>query len=60
VAAVERVCSAARVAGVAVGMFVATVAEARQWMERGASLFVLSSDHGFLLAGARQLREALQ
>ena len=60
VAAVERICAAGRAAGVPVGMFVATTAEARQWIERGASLFVLSSDHGFLLAGARQLREALR
>jgi 2-keto-3-deoxy-L-rhamnonate aldolase RhmA len=60
VAAVERICAAGRAAGVPVGMFVATTAEARQWMDRGATLFVLSSDHSFLLAGARQLREALK
>jgi 2-keto-3-deoxy-L-rhamnonate aldolase RhmA len=59
VAAVARICDAGRKAGVPVGMFVANPAEARTWMAQGASLFVLGSDHGFLLAGARQLREAV-
>ncbi len=53
--AVERICAAGVAAGVPVGMFVADPAEARQWAERGASLFVLGSDHGFLLSGARAL-----
>jgi 2-keto-3-deoxy-L-rhamnonate aldolase RhmA len=60
VAAVERICAAGRAAGVPVGMFVTTTEEAKLWMERGATLFVLSSDHTFLLSGARQLREAMR
>lgn len=58
VAAVHKVCAAGRAAGVAVGMFVSNPAEAKQWVAAGASLFVLGSDHGFLLAGAKQLKEA--
>jgi 2-keto-3-deoxy-L-rhamnonate aldolase RhmA len=60
VAAVERVCAAGRHANVPVGMFVAKPAEAREWITRGASLFVLGSDHGFLMAGAKALLEAVR
>jgi 2-keto-3-deoxy-L-rhamnonate aldolase RhmA len=56
-AAVERVCRAGRDAGKAVGMFVTDVSEAGKWMEQGASLFLLESDHAFLIKGARSLRE---
>ncbi len=53
--AVKRVCEAGRKAGKTVGMFVANVDEVNVWQARGASLFLLSSDHGFMLAGARDL-----
>lgn len=55
VRAVEKICAAGKAANVPVGMFVAQAAEARVWAARGASLFVLASDHAFLLSGARQL-----
>jgi 2-keto-3-deoxy-L-rhamnonate aldolase RhmA len=58
--AVAAVCDAAARAGVAVGMFVADPAEARQWIPRGASLFILGSDQGFLAAGARALVQAVR
>jgi len=58
VAAVERICAAGRQANVPVGMFVAQPAEAREWLARGATLFVLGSDHGFLMSGAKALLEA--
>ena len=53
--AVEAVCGAGRRHGRAVGMFLARVEDVPLWRERGASLFLLSSDHGFLLAGAAEL-----
>ncbi len=53
--AVTAVCTAGRKAGRRVGMFVADPAEADRWRDQGASLFLLSSDHGFLSAGARTL-----
>ncbi len=60
VRAVESICAAGRQHGVAVGMFVADPAEAKRWMEQGASLFILGSDQGFLLSGAEALRAALR
>ncbi len=53
--AVERICAAGRRAGRAVGMFVGDPAEVPRWREAGASLFLLSSDHGFLRQGADRL-----
>ncbi len=55
VAAVERVCEAGRRHGRPVGMFLARIDDVPHWAERGASLFLLGSDHGFLLAGAADL-----
>jgi len=55
-AAVARVCAAGRVVGVPVGMFVGDLGEVPRWREAGATLFLLGSDHGFLLSGARDLR----
>ncbi|WP_454886679.1 HpcH/HpaI aldolase family protein [Sphingomonas oryzagri] len=55
IAAVERVCEAGRRHGRAVGMFLARIEDVPLWAEKGASLFLLGSDHGFLLAGAADL-----
>lgn len=55
---VERVCAAGRAASVPVGMFVGDLSEVPRWREAGATLFLLASDHAFLLAGARDLRRA--
>lgn len=58
-AAVERVCRAGREHGRTTGMFLARAADAETWAAHGASLFLLGSDHGFLLSGAAALmREA--
>lgn len=54
-AAVERVCAAGLNAGKPVGMFLARVEDVATWRDRGASLFLLASDHVFLLAGANEL-----
>ncbi|WP_419806731.1 HpcH/HpaI aldolase family protein [Terriglobus sp.] len=55
IAAVERVVAASVAAGKPVGMFLARVEDVQYWRERGALLFLLGSDHAFLLAGARDL-----
>ena len=57
---IERVCSVARGAGTAVGMFTPSVDELPDWKDHGASLFLLDSDQGFLLAGARRLAAAIR
>ena len=56
IAAVELILAACQRAGRAAGMFLARPADAPHWRERGASLFLLSSDHNFIRAGARALR----
>ena len=58
VAAVERVCAAGRAQGRPVGMFLARTSDIALWREKGASLFLLGSDHGFMLAGAAALMAA--
>jgi 2-keto-3-deoxy-L-rhamnonate aldolase RhmA len=55
VAAVERVCAAGRAAGRTVGMFLARAADVGAWRAKGATLFLLSSDHAFLRSGADAL-----
>lgn len=55
VEAVERICAAGRAHGRAVGMFVSRIEDVPHWQARGASLFLLGSDHGFLLQGAAAL-----
>ena len=55
VAAVERICAAGRASGRAIGMFLARPADAPAWREKGASLFLLASEHDFMLKGAADL-----
>jgi 2-keto-3-deoxy-L-rhamnonate aldolase RhmA len=55
VAAVERVCAAARLAGMPLGMFVPKLEDVRVWAAQGASYFLLESDQSFLLRGAESL-----
>lgn len=57
VSAVEKICRAGADAGRTVGMFVPNLKECRRWQDCGASLFLLCSDHAFLLDGARRLLE---
>lgn len=59
VAAVEQICQAGRRHGKAVGMFITPQESCAYWQEQGASLFLLGSDHSFLLDGARRLCERL-
>lgn len=55
VAAVERICAACKAAGRTVGMFLGRVGDVPVWRAQGASLFVLQSDHDFLLRSAAAL-----
>ncbi len=59
-AAIERVVTASVTAGKPVGMFLARVEDVPHWRERGATLFLLGSDHTFLLAGARDLAKRVR
>lgn len=54
-AGVEAVCAAGLRHGRPVGMFLARIEDVPYWASRGASLFLLGSDHSFLLAGAADL-----
>ena len=58
--AVERICESGRRHGRAVGMFVGDHGELPRWRSRGASFFLLASDHGFLLKGARALMDEVR
>ena len=53
--AIETVCAAGQRAGKPVGMFLARPSDMPQWRDRGATLFLLGSDHSFLLSGAASL-----
>ncbi|MEG3177760.1 aldolase/citrate lyase family protein [Sphingomonas sp. RB3P16] len=55
VSAIEAVCAAGLRHGRPVGMFLARVADVPVWTAKGASFFLLGSDHGFLLGGAAGL-----
>lgn len=56
--AVERIVAACVRAGRACGMFLSRNEDVAFWRERGATLFLLGSDHGFLRQGAAALRAA--
>ena len=58
--AVAAICEAGLRAGVAVGMFTPRHDEIPRWRAAGASLFLLESDLGFVLAGARRLASAFR
>ena len=55
VAAAEAICNAAKAKGRRLGIFVANQEDIGFWRARGVSLFLLSSDHGFILQGANNL-----
>ncbi len=55
VEAVEMICAKGKAAGVTIGMFTANLDELPKWRAAGASLFLLGSDHGFMLSGAAEL-----
>ena len=58
--AVEMICRKGSEANVAIGMFTANIDELPKWRAAGASLFLLRSDHGFMLKGAADLTQAVR
>lgn len=58
VAAVDRIVAACVAAGRPVGMFVSRNSDVAMWRAKGATLFLLGSDHGFVRDGAKALRVA--
>lgn len=55
VSAVEQICAKGKAVGATIGMFTANLDELPKWRAAGASLFLLGSDHGFMLSGAAEL-----
>jgi len=58
--AVQRICRAGAAAGRTTGMFLGRPSDVGTWRAQGASLFLLSSDHDFMLKGAAALRAEVQ
>jgi hypothetical protein len=56
VEAVETICEAGRRHNRTVGMFLSRVEDLTLWHSK-ASLFLLQSDHGFLIGGAASLMQ---
>lgn len=57
---VERICRDAGGTAAAVGMFTPNLDEIPNWRDRGASLFLLGSEHNFILSGARELAQKVR
>jgi 2-keto-3-deoxy-L-rhamnonate aldolase RhmA len=53
----DLIIAAAKNSGRPIGMFTSKPADASIWREKGVSLFLLGSDHGFLRSGAAGLRQ---
>jgi 2-keto-3-deoxy-L-rhamnonate aldolase RhmA len=60
VAAVERIVAAGNAAGRVTGMFLGRASDVALWRGKGASLFVLGSDHDFILQGAAALGKSIR
>jgi 2-keto-3-deoxy-L-rhamnonate aldolase RhmA len=58
--AVDRIVAAGRAAGRVTGMFLGRAGDVPIWREKGASLFILGSDHEFLLQGAASLAQSVK
>jgi len=56
-AAVNKVVAATQKHNKNCGMFVGNLNELPLWIKAGVSLFLLGSDHGFMLSGAAQLKQ---
>jgi 2-keto-3-deoxy-L-rhamnonate aldolase RhmA len=55
IAAVEKICAAGLRHNRRIGMFLARASDVEFWADRGANLFLLGSDHSFMLEGAARL-----
>lgn len=54
---VEYIIKVANKYNVTTGMFIANLEELENWISQNVSLFLLGSDHSFMLSGARQLQQ---
>lgn len=57
VEALDLIIAAAKNSGRPVGMFTSKPADTAIWRDKGVSLFLLGSDHGFLRSGTAALRQ---
>jgi 2-keto-3-deoxy-L-rhamnonate aldolase RhmA len=60
VEAVDRIVATGKAVGRTTGMFLGRVGDVPMWRDKGASLFILGSDHDFLLQGASRLAEVIR
>jgi staphyloferrin B biosynthesis citrate synthase len=58
IAAVDRIVAACVAVGRPVGMFLSRTSDVAEWRAKGATVFLLGSDHGFIRDGAKALRAA--
>lgn len=58
--AVELICAKGLEAGATIGMFTADLGEIPHWRSKGARLFLLGSDHSFMLSGAAALTQSVR
>ena len=56
VAAVDMIVAACERAGRVSGMFLPQATEVAEWQDKGATLFLLGSDHTFIRSGAQKMR----
>jgi 2-keto-3-deoxy-L-rhamnonate aldolase RhmA len=57
---IEKIVSVAGQYNVSVGMFIANLDELPLWLEKNVSLFLLGSDHSFMIAGAKALQSRFE
>ncbi|MGI9270253.1 MAG: HpcH/HpaI aldolase family protein [Woeseiaceae bacterium] len=60
IATVQDICAAGQAASTSVGMFTPNLDELPDWQQRGANLFLLSSDQSIVLAGANNLAQTIR
>ena len=60
IATVQQTCASGKSDDTAVGMFTPDLSELPDWQDRGASLFLLSSEHSLALVGANKLAQAIR
>jgi 2-keto-3-deoxy-L-rhamnonate aldolase RhmA len=53
---IEKIVEVARQYNVSVGMFIADLNELTGWLQKQISLFLLGSDHSFMIAGAKAVQ----
>ena len=57
---IQQIIDVAQQYNVTVGMFVANLDELSAWIEKHVSLFLLGSDHSFMLTGAKALQTCFE